>query len=163
MKARHKEGTKIVEQRRAWLNALADSDISDEEFEKETAGLCSDCLAKPGEEHAFGCDQEYCSDCGRQYITCDCNFRAVPRLPHSVERHGFMECREFGWVLNFKLVEGEDGEIVEVDCDKDDPDAFPDLNRLLRKEAVWSKEKKRFVLFEDATPEDIRRTYRGRY
>lgn len=163
MKAREKKGKAIRDQRLAWLHALANSGISDEAYKKETAGMCSDCFAKPGEEHAFGCDQEHCSDCGCQYITCNCNFRAVPRLPHSAEWHGSKECREFGWVLNFKLVEGEDGKTVRVDCDKDDPDAFPDLNRLYRDEAVWSKEKKRFVLLEDATPEDIRRTYRGRY
>ena len=33
MKARKKEGKKIRDQRLAWLNALANSDISDEAYE----------------------------------------------------------------------------------------------------------------------------------
>jgi hypothetical protein len=50
---------------------------------------------------------------------------------------GTAECLEYGWhvkVTWFGLVR----------CDKDDPQAFPDVRRLLA-EAVWNPQKRRFV------------------
>ena len=31
---------------------------------------CNDCGCKEGELHMMGCDQEYCTVCGKQAITC---------------------------------------------------------------------------------------------
>jgi hypothetical protein len=46
---RMKEGTKIRSERKSWITDLANSDIDVESYEKETAGICSYCFARPGE------------------------------------------------------------------------------------------------------------------
>lgn len=62
-------------------------------------------------------------------------------LPWTGEWPGDAECREFGWYA--KLVPGQGW----VSCDRSDPAGTEDLNRLYR-DAVWSREQKRFVLKE---------------
>lgn len=100
---------------------------------------CPDCGAEPEEQHGNGCDVEQCPDCGHQLISCDCDEITMPRLPWTGEWPGVMECREFGWYS--KMVPGRGW----IPCDKDDPEAHENLNRL-HMGAVWSKEKGRFVL-----------------
>ena len=34
---------------------------------------CSDCGAKAGQVHHYGCDQERCPACGGQLISCSCD------------------------------------------------------------------------------------------
>ena len=36
--------------------------------------LCHDCAAKRGEFHVPGCDMERCPECGKQLISCACNY-----------------------------------------------------------------------------------------
>ena len=38
----------------------------------EPGGRCSDCGAKFGGYHHFGCDIEKCPDCGGQMMACEC-------------------------------------------------------------------------------------------
>lgn len=41
-------------------------------FGAEPQERCSDCGAKNGYPHHWGCDAERCPSCGGQLITCDC-------------------------------------------------------------------------------------------
>lgn len=105
---------------------------------------CPDCGAKAGHLHKDGCDVERCPECGGQMQSCGCDVQANgKRLPWSGEWPGDMACREFGWYAKFVPGQGWQP------CSKDDPQARPDINRLVS-EAVWSKEQGRFVLSGDA-------------
>lgn len=99
---------------------------------------CPDCGVKPDEIHENGCDVERCPDCGGQYISCDCT-STDNRLPWTGIWPGVEECREFGWYSKF--ISG----LGWVSCDKEDPNAHENLNRLYV-DAVWSKKLKRFIL-----------------
>jgi len=116
---------------------------------------CHDCGAKPGELHKPGCDTERCPACGGQALTClntspccgkiiaSCCGEVIKEeelIPWTGIWPGVEECREFGWYSKFKPKEGG-----WLKCNKDDPEASEDLNRLYV-DAVWSREKKRFVL-----------------
>ena len=105
---------------------------------KRLVSACHDCGAKPGELHEKGCDVERCLECGGQRISCDCTVEHYPRIPWTGEWPGVAECRAFGWYS--KMVRGRGW----VRCDKDDPEATEDLNRLCV-EAVWDKEEKRYL------------------
>ena len=39
--------------------------------------VCHDCNAGNGKIHHFGCDSEYCPQCGQQVIGCDCEWEYV--------------------------------------------------------------------------------------
>lgn len=110
---------------------------------------CSDCGVAPGELHHHGCDVERCPLCKGQALSCFCVYKVndsenydedptdemwakldaeVAKVggyqPWTGEFPGMKECRE----LNFwcKMVPGTGW----VTCDKDDPEATEDLNRL---------------------------------
>lgn len=99
---------------------------------------CLDCGVRPGEQHLDGCDIERCPECGGQMLMCDCEL-TVPRLPWRGEWPGKAECREFGWYAKHTP-------IGWTPCDKDDPEACEDLNRLAI-DAVWDKTQGRYVLY----------------
>jgi len=101
---------------------------------------CSDCGAAVGTIHSFGCFRERCPKCGLQAIGCDCfgSVKNSERMPWTGQWPGDAECREFGWYAKF--VDGQ-----WVPCEKDDPCATEDLNRLYA-QAVWNPEAKRWVL-----------------
>jgi len=101
--------------------------------------LCHDCGVKPGELHVKGCDVERCPDCGGQYISCGCEDSSTKRLPWTGEWPGVKECREFGWYARMT----SDG---WVRCEKTDPGASEDLNRLAVF-AEWDREKGRWVRY----------------
>lgn len=101
---------------------------------------CPDCGVAPGEQHLVGCDVERCPDCGGQMISCDCEGDIeMPRLHWTGEWPGVAECREFDWYS--KMVPGRGW----VECDKGEPGATEDLNRLAAR-AVWDKEQGRYIL-----------------
>lgn len=121
---------------------------------------CHDCGVDPNNFHINGCDVERCPNCGRQSISCDCedsetvfedsqdnsfSFRVFnrdisrKRLKWSGEWPGEKECREFGWYSKFIEFKGW------VRCDKDDPGASGDLNRLAV-EAEWNSEKGKYQI-----------------
>jgi len=107
---------------------------------KEEKRTCPDCGVYPGEIHHDGCDVERCPDCGHQLISCDCEKpSSAPKLPWTGEWPGVVECREFGWYTKFLHGHGWTA------CDKDEPNASEDLNRLYEK-AVWDRDQGRFVL-----------------
>ena len=95
-----------------------------------------------------GCDVEMCPECGHQLISCDCQeIDGDERMPWSGEWPGLAACREFGWYS--KLVPGKGW----VGCEKSDPEATEDLNRL-HMEAVWDKNVKRWVRESDYASPD---------
>jgi hypothetical protein len=101
---------------------------------------CPDCGVLPGKLHEIGCDVEQCPYCGGQLISCDCA-RAVSAetaIPWTGEWPGKTECLEFGWYA--KLVKGHGW----VPCDRDEPGATEDLDRL-HVEAKWDCDQRRFV------------------
>jgi hypothetical protein len=113
---------------------------------------CPKCDAAIGQCHESGCDVEQCPWCGGQYISCGL-FQGCQRpaslplddhLPWTGLYPGSAECQELGWYA--KLVKGRGW----IPCDKDDPEAWPHLNRL-HKEAVWDRSRQRYVLPEPAT------------
>jgi hypothetical protein len=44
---------------------------------RQTDGNCHDCAVRPGQFHVPDCDNEACPGCGRQLITCDCEWSFV--------------------------------------------------------------------------------------
>jgi Zn-finger nucleic acid-binding protein len=134
--------------------------------------LCPDCGAKQGELHDSGCDVERCPRCGGQLLSCNCIYEVNGMNPATLERDyrdiyhngptvtmfdkwdeewgcrrmlwtgvwpGEAECIEFGWYS--RMIPGVIG---WQRCEKDDPGAGPDLNRLYE-EAKWDADKQRFV------------------
>ena len=100
---------------------------------------CPDCGVSPGLYHSSGCDVEPCPICGHQALSCDCEWNdSTKRIPWTGIWPGKIECQEFGWYT--KMVEG----IGWVSCDKDDPEASEDLNRL-HTDATWDAERQRWV------------------
>jgi hypothetical protein len=98
---------------------------------------CGDCGAKPGEHHTPGCDMERCPACGGQAITCGCTESITDGIPWTGEFFGSAECREYG--LYSKFVDRK-----WVSCEKDDPEAVPDLNTLFA-QGVWDRENKKIM------------------
>jgi len=108
--------------------------------------LCPDCLAKPGNLHTEGCDIEQCPKCGRQLLSCNClvyrtKIEGRNRLPWTGVWPGVVECQKFGWYAKF------DNGFGYSRCDKDDPDATEDLNRIYE-EAVWNEKLHQFEIPE---------------
>lgn len=54
---------------------------------------CPDCAVAPGARHEQRCDVARCSECGRQYLGCDC--RMSQPTVWTGEWPGILECREF--------------------------------------------------------------------
>ncbi len=135
--------------------------------------VCPDCGAEPGELHDPGCDVERCQRCGHQAICCPCIYEVnginaatleqthpkvytdgpteemlekfesawgEKRLVWTGEWPGVSECREFG--LWCRMVSGYPG---WHPCQKDDPGAREDLNRL-NEVARWDAELQKYVL-----------------
>ena len=132
---------------------------------------CPDCKAASGEHHQPGCDVERCPRCGMQAITCNCIYELCGINPATMERDhpdiyrngpteamyqqwdkawgdrrtrwtgvwpGEAECVEYGWYA--KLVAG----VGWQSCTADDPEAHPNLNRLVL-ECVWDVNQQKFV------------------
>jgi hypothetical protein len=120
---------------------------------------CHDCGAEPGECHKTNCDTERCPACGGQALQClrpaddgkgmVCDNLRVwvddsELLPWDGEWPGKKECREYGFWCKWKdRARGMAGTWVR--CDKDDPEASEDLNRLVT-ECVWDRARRKFVL-----------------
>lgn len=97
---------------------------------------CPDCGVAPGHIHLPGCDVERCPKCGGQLISCDCRVNEIEQytlLPWTGTWPGEEECIAFGWYS--RLAPGHGW----VQCEKDHPDAGPDLNRL-HMECSWDAE-----------------------
>jgi hypothetical protein len=106
---------------------------------------CPECGAQPGQLHRQGCGVENCPYCGLQLFSCCCDAQArfgVPdddRMPWTGTWPGEAECQEFGWYAK----RDPDGPSW-VPCPPDDPEASPDLNRLLEN-AEWDRANQRWV------------------
>jgi hypothetical protein len=115
---------------------------------------CPDCGVEPGNNHKVGCDIACCSRCGGQAISCGCLEEFIvehapdeisgafheewPDLPWTGIWPGKSECQKYGWYAKFVSGKGW------VECDKDDPEATENLNRLYI-DARWNRESKRWL------------------
>jgi hypothetical protein len=129
---------------------------------------CHDCRAIPGAFHSPGCDTERCPYCGFQLISCPCLEDKRKRawieknlLPWTGTWPGAEEAIEFGLYCRWEPNERFEAEAKRIGrvralrtlsgplgrwvvCGKDDPEARPDLNRMVET-SVWDRKKKRFV------------------
>ena len=85
---------------------------------------CPDCAVAVGELHSPGCDMETCPCCGRQRISCACE-RDHRHIPWAGESHGYLAAQALGWFAKYHEQRGW------LRCDGSDPDAYPDINRLM--------------------------------
>jgi len=111
---------------------------------------CPDCAVPPGTLHEDDCDVARCANTGTQRLQCDCDEDEGDddcRTVWTGTWPGEAECVEFGWYARFRPKEGG-----WLRCEKGDVDAGPDLNRLNRGEAVWSKAAGRYVLRAGVAP-----------
>ena len=114
---------------------------------------CPNCNVNEGEYHLACCDIETCPVCGGQALQCfsDCSISGViiagceneelsedDRIKWDGKWSGIAECQEFGWYSKFTQ------EFGWITCNKDDPDASEDVNRLSR-DAHWNRKKQRWV------------------
>jgi hypothetical protein len=111
-----------------------------------TNETCGDCDVEPRQFHREHCDVARCPSTGRQRLSCDCDGDDYDNCPCDVwtgEWPGSAECREFDFWSRAdpKRSTGE----YWVRCDKDHPDAWPDLNRL-HADAKWNAHLGRWVL-----------------
>ncbi len=100
---------------------------------REQISRCPDCHALPDTLHLSGCDVERCPACGHQFISCGCgkfsDIRRRARLRWTGTWPGVEDCQRLGWCCK----PTKDG---YVPCDKTDPEATEDLNRLAA-HGVW--------------------------
>lgn len=95
---------------------------------------CPDCGVAVGEAHIRHCDVPRCRICGGQRFSCELDgiHRTAVPVRWTGQWPGDVECQEWGWFSKFVSdpsdPDGPRGEWVE--CDADDPDAGPDLDRL---------------------------------
>jgi hypothetical protein len=128
-----------------------DSDFPDEEFDDSESpddaedsvcgnddGHCPECGVGPGQRHKERCDIDMCPYCGFQRLSCGHDVPVDDRLVWEGLWPGEKECIEYGWFARLE------SDRVLVSCGPDNPEAMPDLNRLLR-ECRWSRSKKRWV------------------
>lgn len=102
---------------------------------------CPDCSVEDGEFHHENCDVERCMECGSQRITCECD--SLTRMPWNGEWPFLDICRKHNlWSKRAK--------IGWQPCDRDDPEATEDLNRLYT-EFMWDKIKKTFIPRKEKT------------
>lgn len=113
---------------------------------------CPGCGPSIGHQHDDWCDVERCPDCGGQLLSCGCDGDFLhPRLKWTGTWPGVKECQEFGWYCKMSNGAGW------VPCDRDEPGATEDLNRLYT-DAVWNAELGRFVIPDKSTEKYIPRS-----
>lgn len=135
---------------------------------------CRDCGVAPGRLHSAGCDVERCALCGGQAISCSCVYKVngmnldtleednpevytngpTPEMWRKFDEHiaplggrlywsgywpGSQEAAALGWFSRW--VEGQGW----VQCERDDPGAGPDLNRLFTR-TVWNPQTRQYTV-----------------
>lgn len=97
---------------------------------------CHDCGVLPGQVHHDGCDVARCLQTGLQRLSCtgrhDCGNDAWtgqwPGEADAIRLGWYAKLTDAGWER----------------CGSDDPDAWPDLNRLNPMTARWDKNTRRW-------------------
>jgi hypothetical protein len=54
---------------------------------------CHDCGCSKGQLHTMGCSVERCPRCGKQLISCDCNYKFLKkgeRIPYNSKRENLL-------------------------------------------------------------------------
>lgn len=112
---------------------------------KKIMARCPECNTTIGHFHSDGCDCERCPICGEQALSC------------SHTRKEMITAGRLTWTGHFPMT----AEAVEygfyckrtnnhihspwVPCDKEDPHATPDLNRVSEK-CIWDPKLRKYVL-----------------
>ena len=72
--------------------------------------LCSDCGCKEGEPHADGCDQEICSECGKQVLAHGKCKGAKPEPFFKTKPMSCERCDKIIWIM--KMVSDEEWKFI---------------------------------------------------
>jgi hypothetical protein len=83
------------------------------------------------------CDIQRCSITGAQYLMCPCVEHNPEKTKWTGQWPGTLECKEYGFWA--KMVKGKGW----VPCEAHDPEAQPDINRLVV-ECAWNPEQGRW-------------------
>jgi len=98
---------------------------------------CHDCGVQPGEPHKPGCDTERCPKCGCQLISCDCFINDQDEFDE-IEFNKYEPDIWSGIMFENELQYAEDHDLfVDINtmkpCDRDDPNAWHDINTAVSK------------------------------
>ncbi len=87
------------------------------------ANHCHDCGVSIGELHVPGCDNEACTKCGLQRISCGCTSNKRERWTGIAREKMLRVCEEHGWYTKWENGKGW------VPAKLEDENSMHDLNK----------------------------------